>query len=514
MKTPFSTEVFLLFSPLITIITVIAGRAFYAFFWISLIVLGLSLIFGRYFCGWICPFGTTFDITDRLMRKVRHKEFNSKHKIHHIKYCILVILIVTAIFGLNIAGWFDPISWSTRLYGLVVHPSGYLLSDYSTAKIGWDPLRWIQSKIFHPQSGIGSFNQPYFQHALSVVAIFIGIASFGIIMRRFYCRVICPLGAVFSLLGRFAFFRRYTSDACIECGNCLRECKMGAIGEKGKGTIYGECILCFDCDTVCPVDCIYWNPALKKQENLIVTSKSLPLDFTRRELIGSILGSLAALPIIRLALATEGNRIRKDMPVSGTASNVIRPPGAPNEKKFLAKCIRCGQCMKVCPTNGLQPLLFEQGIEGLWTPTLVPRIGYCEFTCTLCMEVCPTGALELLSLEKKQRFALGKAEFNRNRCIPWTNHARWDKNPDTWFPAYHCGVCEEHCPGRDKNGEKAILLTWGDIPEQEGMNPPLPYMNTSACIGCGQCEKVCPVEGDAAVRVWRTKSRGMLVNGA
>ena len=508
MKTPINTMIFLKLSPLISIISIIAGRAFFSLFWISLVILALSLVFGRYFCGWICPFGTTFDVTDRLLSKVRKKSFTTKRKIHHIKYWILIVLVVTAVFGLNLSGWFDPISWSTRVYGLVVHPSAYFLSDYATAKIGWQPLRWMQHIIFHPQSGVGSFDQPYFQYTLFITILFIILVSFGLIMRRFYCRVLCPLGALFSILGRFAFFRRYTSDACIECENCVRECKMGAIGEKGKGTAYGEGILCFNCDTICPVDCIYWNPVRKKKENVTVTSHDVALDFTRRELIGSILGSFAAIPIVKLTLMRKRRRIDDKSAVSGFGSRVIRPPGAPDEKEFLARCVRCGQCMKVCETNGLQPLLLEQGLEGFWTPTLVPRIGHCSYTCTLCMQVCPTDALELLSLEQKKRFVLGKAIIDRDKCIPWANYARCSGDEE-WRPEYNCKVCEEHCPACDDEGRKAIELTWDDIDEQEDLPPPLPYVNAEACIGCGQCENVCPVEGDSAIRVSRTGKRGI-----
>ena len=511
MKTPISTMIFLKLSPLISIITIIAGRAFFSLFWISLIILALSLIFRRYFCGWICPFGTTFDITDRILGKIRKKRLTPRRRIHHIKYFILITLIVTAAFGLNLSGWFDPISWSTRIYGLVIHPSAYFVSDYTADRIGWQPLTWIQRMIFHPQSDVGSFNQPHFQHTLPIIILFIALVSFGLVMRRFYCRILCPLGALFALVGRFSFFRRYTSDACIECGDCFRECKMGTITENGKGTTNGECILCFNCDTLCPVDSIYWDPLRKKREGIAVTSKPVHLDFTRRELIASILAGLALLPIVKLVLAGTRTRRDADTDVGTTTSRIIRPPGAPDEGEFLAACVKCGQCMKVCETNGLQPLLLENGLEPLWTPTLVPRIGHCSYTCTLCMQVCPTGALEQLPLDQKQYFVLGKAEIDTGKCIPWMDYSRWTKHKDEeWSRKYHCSVCEEHCPGRDDEGNKAILLKWSDIPEDSDPgSAPLPYVNSKACIGCGQCEKVCPVEGDSAIRVYTSDERGI-----
>ena len=77
--------------------------------------------------------------------------------------------------------------------------------------------------------------------------------------------------------------------------------------------------------------------------------------------------------------------------------HLIRPPGAGDEKTFLSLCIRCGECMKVCPTNVLQPAIFEAGLAGMFSPRLVPRLLFeqsnCEYTCTLCSQVCPTGAI-------------------------------------------------------------------------------------------------------------------------
>ena len=65
--------------------------------------------------------------------------------------------------------------------------------------------------------------------------------------------------------------------------------------------------------------------------------------------------------------------------------------------------------MRVCLTNGLQPTLFEAGVEGMWTPRLVSRIGYCEYSCTLCGQVCPTGAIAHLDTVTKRKVTIGTA---------------------------------------------------------------------------------------------------------
>ena len=93
--------------------------------------------------------------------------------------------------------------------------------------------------------------------------------------------------------------------------------------------------------------------------------------------------------------------------------------------------------MKVCITNGLHPTFLQAGFEGIWSPILIPRIGYCEFNCTLCGQVCPTDAIEHLDLEVKRERKIGLAFFDQNRCLPYAFEI-------------DCIVCEEHCPTSSK----------------------------------------------------------------
>ena len=138
---------------------------------------------------------------------------------------------------------------------------------------------------------------------------------------------------------------------------------------------------------------------------------------------------------------------------------IIRPPGSIPEDKFQAKCIRCGECMRVCKTNGLHPTILEAGLSGMWTPQLIPRIGYCAHDCVLCTKVCPSGAITRLSKEKKQRLAIGKARIDRNRCIPWVGYARLPDLDKNWEDV-SCGVCEEVCPGPDKSNSFQYICSW------------------------------------------------------
>jgi len=165
----------------------------------------------------------------------------------------------------------------------------------------------------------------------------------------------------------------------------------------------------------------------------------------------------------------------------------IRPPGVADENSFLNTCLRCSQCMKICPTTALQPALHEAGLAGLWTPLVVPRVGYCDYGCTACGQVCPSGAIPLLKLEEKRKAVIGKASIDKNRCLPWAS-------------GVPCIVCEEMCP----TPQKSIRLEQAEVVDTNGQVSTVqrPSVLRDVCIGCGICEHQCPLEGVAAIRVY------------
>jgi len=205
--------------------------------------------------------------------------------------------------------------------------------------------------------------------------------------------------------------------------------------------------------------------------------KESRLDLGRRAVLAAGLGGLAGS--LLFSIHPQASR-RTFNPA------LIRPPGSLPEAEFLAKCIRCGECMKVCPTNVIQPASLEGGLEGAWTPVMKMTIGYCEFECNLCSQVCPTHAIEQIIVEKKQKIKIGLAYIDKNRCLPWA-YAR------------PCIVCEEHCP----TPKKAIWLEEVEVMNIQGerVRVKQPHVEPDLCTGCGICESKCPVRGEAAVRV-------------
>ncbi len=149
------------------------------------------------------------------------------------------------------------------------------------------------------------------------------------------------------------------------------------------------------------------------------------------------------------------------------------------EKDFLDACLRCGECMKGCPTQALQPSLLQAGLEGMFTPVLTPRVGACEEQCNLCGQICPTGAIRSLPLIEKQYAVIGNATIERNLCIAWEQ-------------GKVCLICDEVCP-YDAVEFKLVKDELGTIKR--------PFVIEEKCVGCGQCEKGCPVNGPAAIHI-------------
>jgi ferredoxin len=183
-----------------------------------------------------------------------------------------------------------------------------------------------------------------------------------------------------------------------------------------------------NCLHTCPHDLIGYGTHISASGEIVSP------DLSKRKLVGSFLSGIIAVPMIRL----NGGAVKTQSP------RLIRPPGALDEVDFLSRCIKCGQCMKICPTNVIQPALSEGGIEGIWSPVLDFRIGTsgCQLNCIACGHICPTSAIRPLSLHEKtgkNEFAskgpvrMGTAFVDHGRCLPWA----MDKP---------CIVCQENCP--------------------------------------------------------------------
>ena len=473
-------DYFLKWSPLVSLITLLSSRYLILAMIPALIILLLTFIFGRFFCGWVCPLGAVIDFSDNRIKRKKSKKLTST-KWRWVKFGILVFLIVAALFGKQFAWFFDPLALFNRTLTLVLYPVFAALGDglFSisyTFNLFPDTVYSIQGFF---QSFLLPVNQIHLHQSLFVAILFLSILSLGKISRRFWCRNLCPLGALLGLFSRFRIVdRKLNSENCLECNICRRDCRMNAISANYQDFSKVECINSMECTSSCLENSYSYTFAWRKD--------SQKVDFRRRQFLQSITAGFAGAALIRTDFIN-----RKKAEVG------IRPPGSVPEDQYLDRCIRCQECVRICSTTGnlLQPAWFEHGLEGLWSPVGDTRHGYCEFTCNLCGEICPTDAIHFLPLEEKQKTIIGTAYFDRSRCIPW-------------YSGDNCMVCEEHCP----TPEKAIVFREDLFTKPDGSKviTKFPYVVEDLCIGCGICETKCPVSGEAAIYVTREREERYL----
>jgi polyferredoxin len=475
--------------PLAALSNALAAHALYRGLLWSLSILLPVMFFGRFFCGWICPMGTIHHFFGSLKsEKKRGKQgidANRYKPWQRTKYVILIAVLVAALCGAGLVGWFDPFSLLVRSMGLSVLPAVNYASNSMLNALEHSDVGLLQATgtALHAAlaATILNFKQPHFRQGLYLGLIFLVLLAANAWVTRFWCRALCPLGALLGVASRWSVLGLHKdAAACDKCNLCLLHCQGGDDPIGAAPWHKAECLMCMNCVDACPHQGLEFRLFRKEPE---IAGANLP----RRKMLAGLVAGLAAAPLLRANTALG----------KGRDERLIRPPGALEEADFLSRCLRCGECMKVCPNNSLQPALAEGGLEGLWTPVLTPRIGYCEPSCVLCSEVCPTGAIWKLTPKEKgwvvgvgqgdaKAVRLGTAFYDRGRCLPWAM-------------ATDCIVCQEWCPV----SPKAIYLQEAEIVDADGNKKVVkqPHVDPSRCVGCGACEYACPLQEHPAVYV-------------
>jgi polyferredoxin len=476
--------------PLVALANALAGHALYRGLLLSLVILLPTLFLGRFFCGWICPMGTLQHFVgsrpSEAKRGKQRIESNRYKRWQTVKYVVLIAGLVAAFFGSAAIGWLDPFSLLVRSFGLSLLPAFNFAVHALLNPLEHSHIAIIKSTggILHAilQATVLDLRQPQFFQGIFLGILFLAILAASLRVTRFWCRAICPLGALLGAVSRWSILGLHKDpETCNKCNRCELNCQGGDDPIGGALWRKSECHMCMNCVGSCPEHSLTFRILRNEKE---VASP----DLGRRRTLTGIAAGAAAVPLMRASAGIGKSRHER----------LLRPPGALDESEFLSRCIRCGECMKVCPNTALQPTFEEAGLAGLWSPTLVPRIGYCEPSCVLCSEVCPTGAIWQITPKEKgwvvgvgagqqtQPIRLGTAFYDRGRCLPWAM-------------ATDCIVCEEWCPV----SPKAIYVQEAQVIDSEGNVKTLkqPRIDPSRCVGCGACEYACPLQEHPAVYV-------------
>ena len=519
--------------PLVAIGTLLSTHTIYKGLLWALLTVVLTIILGRFFCGWICPFGALHQFTGWLgnsRRSLKERIASNRYrKAAYIKYLILIAFLVAAAVPLTeetilFTGLLDPIPFIHRSFNIIV----LAVADRFTNIISVEPR--------------------LYDGAFLIGILFLAALFMNLFIPRFYCRFICPTGALLGIIGKYSIWRiGRSAEGCSNCLQCEKACEGACT--PSKEIRINECVLCLNCYHHCKDVSMRYQTMESKGGEI-----SNP-DLTRRGLIISSISGLAAVQLFPLSTATGSGDV-----------TIIRPPGSLPESEFLNRCIRCGQCMRICPTNIVTPSGISGGLENLWTPVLNFTEGTsgCQLNCTACGYICPTSAIRSISLaeklgtddfSQKGPVRIGSAYVDRSRCLPWAMNKP-------------CIVCQENCPvtpkaiyvterfetvrsgtrdilsikgdeitvsepamqkgqyatgdyyikvavsGRDvmhrisSNAEDTITIIPSDGSGIEGADKleiqvclHQPNIDLNRCIGCGTCQHECPVGGRRAIRV-------------
>jgi ferredoxin len=425
------------------------------------IIIILTLLFGRIYCSTLCPLGTLQDIFSYAARKLSPRKIIYKFKkpLNWLRFGLLAIVVLSLLTGsILLVNLLDPYSAFGKIFHNLFRPVIVLFNNITSKALtfvdvyGLPPIKWV---------------------AINKAALLVGLVWITLLLilsvkrGRLYCNTLCPVGAALGIFARFSLFRiRLDKTACNSCGKCSAVCKAECINPKDQIVDFSRCVGCMNCLSPCPDGGVKFLPFWVKDEMKISS-----YDPEKRKFIMET-GILLAASLDTSNVLFPGEEKKKET-IAATVpifrQHPVTPPGALGQARFNSLCTACHLCVSACPTQVLQPTYFLYGLTGFLQPRMDFITSFCNYECTLCGEVCPTGALLPLLKDEKKLVQLGKSNFVKENCIVYTRNTA-------------CGACSEHCP------TKAVNM----VPYQEKLT--IPEVNNKICVGCGACEYACPTD--------------------
>ena len=470
-----------------------------------ILLLLLTLLFGRIYCSVICPAGILQDIFNRISC-IGKKKKNGKMRFHYhkpanwLRYSILGITAILALFGFTeLCLLLDPYSNFGRISANLFRPA----------------LIWSNNEIADILSSKGNYFLYIVSIKIPIAALISAITAFVVFAvmvyfrGRWFCNTICPVGAILSIVSRYSVFRIFIDKrACNSCKSCERSCKAEAIDAANMNVDTSRCVTCFNCTSSCTKSAIKYRFApfaltkgsntdvytslkvseseksnvdtskleISKSETLIndvfdrkvsdVEDSKYNVSESRRSFIATSAALAGTVPLFALAQNNNDASGNKKIPVA--------PPGALSIERFKDLCTGCHLCVVQCPTQILKPAGLQYGFGYMLKPYMSFNNKYCNYSCIVCSQVCPSDAIKPISVEEKKVTQVGIAEFYLDLCVVKT-----DEND--------CGACSEHC------STQAVHM----VPYKGTLT--IPKIEPDLCIGCGGCESICPVRPERAI---------------
>ncbi|MBQ6572024.1 MAG: 4Fe-4S binding protein [Alistipes sp.] len=433
---------------------------------VIVLLVALTLIFGRIYCSVICPLGVMQDLISWFGDKAKKNRFSYSPAKSWLRYGVLALFVVALVAGFaSIALLIAPYSAYGRIAQNLLAP----LWGWGNNLLAYFAERADSYAFYSTEVWIRNFATL----GVAVVTLVV-LAVLAWRNGRTYCNTICPVGTVLGFLSRFSLLKPVIdTEKCINCNICSKNCKAACIDIPNHKIDYSRCVTCMNCIEKCPKKAISYamRPAAQK-----AAPAKAKVDTARRNfLIGA--GLVAAEAVRAQEMRGDGGYavlVDKQAP---DRENPITPPGSKSLRNLTAHCTGCQLCVAACPSQILRP---SSDLKMFMQPTMSYENGYCRPECNKCSTVCPTGAIDLISVAEKSSVQIGHAVWVAKNCIVISD----DKD---------CGNCERHCP------TKAITMVPLDPADPKSRK--IPTVNESLCIGCGACEHLCPSRPFSAIYV-------------
>lgn len=201
-------------------------------------VLAVGVLLGRFVCGWLCPFG----LVQELLHKIPGPKRRLPRGFTYVKYGILLVFVI----ALPVAAT-NYMGMGRSAFCQYICPAGTLA--------GGLPLLGTHPELRQTIGGL-----------FSLKAAILAVTVVGcVVFFRFFCKLLCPLGAIYGLLNKLSFYHlTVDKDACVHCGKCAAVCEMDVDPLKNPDS--AECIRCGKCAAACPAGTIHLGYGSGKKE--------------------------------------------------------------------------------------------------------------------------------------------------------------------------------------------------------------------------------------------------------